>query len=352
MLFLPIPSNHRVWSRFNFQLRLAHFHFYEWVGIRHKCQISALLELLPPRSIHYCWRWSESLKEHHTPKWLESELTVDAEVIGRVCAHLTIVYAAPFIHKAMKRNDQTPIVKHGELRSGYESRLRIACDDFRSLSAEKQPTVYGDGRLDEPPEWMLLSGDRGLERRFANAAGLVASVIGLGRADDPDRDGLFLWLDFVSQEPDNGYSLSYEIEEWRDQEPVVTIEGQFTKTGVVELSLRVATRLHYEVMGLADTQAASASESESLRRTFPGVVEKKPLRKAYKQEVEAYKSKKQFHSDEALGAHLGISRSCVTTLKNGDPTRLSEAKRAAALLKILVRNHPDREGLKKLATES
>ena len=25
MLFLPIPSNHRVWSRFNFQLRLAHF---------------------------------------------------------------------------------------------------------------------------------------------------------------------------------------------------------------------------------------------------------------------------------------------------------------------------------------
>ena len=24
MLFLPIPSNHRVWSRFNFQLRLAH----------------------------------------------------------------------------------------------------------------------------------------------------------------------------------------------------------------------------------------------------------------------------------------------------------------------------------------
>ena len=26
MLFLPIPSNHRVWSRFNFQLRLAHFH--------------------------------------------------------------------------------------------------------------------------------------------------------------------------------------------------------------------------------------------------------------------------------------------------------------------------------------
>ena len=24
MLFLPIPSNHGVWSRFNFQLRLAH----------------------------------------------------------------------------------------------------------------------------------------------------------------------------------------------------------------------------------------------------------------------------------------------------------------------------------------
>ena len=44
--------------------------FYEWVGIRHKCQISALLELLPPRSIHYCWRWSESLKEHHTPNGL------------------------------------------------------------------------------------------------------------------------------------------------------------------------------------------------------------------------------------------------------------------------------------------
>ena len=125
-----------------------------------------------------------------------------------------------------------------------------------------------------------------------------------GKGGRPRPDGLFLWLDFVSQEPDNGYSLSYEIEEWRDQEPVVTIEGQFTKTGVVELSLRVATRLHYEVMGLADTQAASASESESLRRTFPGVVEKKPLRKAYKQEVEAYKSKKQFHSDEALGAHL------------------------------------------------
>ena len=27
MLFLPIPLNHRVWSRFNFQLRLAHFRF-------------------------------------------------------------------------------------------------------------------------------------------------------------------------------------------------------------------------------------------------------------------------------------------------------------------------------------
>ena len=25
MLFLPMPSNHGVWSRFNFQLRLAHF---------------------------------------------------------------------------------------------------------------------------------------------------------------------------------------------------------------------------------------------------------------------------------------------------------------------------------------
>ena len=26
MFFFPMPSNHRVWSRFNFQLRLAHFH--------------------------------------------------------------------------------------------------------------------------------------------------------------------------------------------------------------------------------------------------------------------------------------------------------------------------------------
>ena len=232
--------------------------FSDWVGIRHKRQISSLLELLSPGSIHYCWRWSESLKEHHTPKWLESELTVGAEVIRRVCTHLTTVYAAPFIHKAMKKNDQVPIVKYGELRSGHESRLRIACDDFRGLVAEKQPAVYSDGRLGEPPEWMLLLGDRGLEQRFANAAGLVASVIGLERADDPYRDGLFLWLDFVSQEPDEGYSLSYEIEEWRDQEPIVTIEGQFTKTGVVELSLRVATRLHYEVMGLADTEVTGS----------------------------------------------------------------------------------------------
>ena len=28
MLFLPMPSNHGVWSRFNFQLRLAHSHVF------------------------------------------------------------------------------------------------------------------------------------------------------------------------------------------------------------------------------------------------------------------------------------------------------------------------------------
>ena len=239
----------------------------EHVGYRHERQIDALLENLPSWAIDYCWRWSYSLEKTHTPRWLVEVLTGPAETIGQVCGALTTRVAAPRIHRAMKEKNLLPLIKHGELLPEHESRLQTACDDFRDLIAKKkQPTVYSDGQLGKPPEWMLLWGDRESEAHFEDTATMVASKIGLKMADAPARDGQFLWLDFVSQEPDNGYSLSYEIEEWRDQEPIVTLEGQFTKTGVVELSLRVARRLHYEVMGLPDTQVGGGLETEPLRR--------------------------------------------------------------------------------------
>ncbi len=232
--------------------------FYDWVGIRHKHQVDALLELLPAHAIHYCWRWSYSLEKHHTPQWLSSKLMAETEVIRAGCTNLTTVFAAPFIHKAMKKNGLMPIVKHGELLPEQEAKLWIACKDFRELIAEnKQPDVYSDGRLGEPPEWMLLWEDPESESYFKDAAAMVTSKIGLEMADAPDRDGQFLWLDYICQEPNGGYTVDYEIKEWRGQEPVVALEGRFTEPGPVELSLRVARRLHYKTMSLSDSQTAA-----------------------------------------------------------------------------------------------
>ena len=59
MLFLPIPSNHRVWSRFNFQLRLAHFlEIYHGLHGRR-----AELEATERPRINIVLNWFEELKE-------------------------------------------------------------------------------------------------------------------------------------------------------------------------------------------------------------------------------------------------------------------------------------------------
>ena len=74
MLFLPIPSNHRVWSRFNFQLRLAHFHFR--FKLSYRDLVTILAERGLPISHTTILRWVVRYAETCEKRWSRFERPV------------------------------------------------------------------------------------------------------------------------------------------------------------------------------------------------------------------------------------------------------------------------------------
>ena len=185
--------------------------------------------------------------------------------------------------------------------------LEDACRDLQELgrveSSGRVFSAWEDSRPDGPEEWDFVSGKE-VREPYTNAAGLVAGVLGLKRADAPDRDKSWLFFDFLRQEKPEAYSRDYETAKTPDGRLTTVCLGQFSRE-LVELSLELATRELYKVKSLpvdpaTDPPLQSAADIESLRRSVDGLNQtlQNATAKATKQPDDAPRPKSEIEPEE------------------------------------------------------